>query len=81
VEVDEIKQSNSDSDNDGSEHNIFGSKQFLLSNDLKQKLGLTYTEDLSISSHDYPKLKGKKSILKKNSSVILVSPNKKISYI
>lgn len=76
--IDEIKH-NSDSDNEGSEHNIFGSKQFLLSQDLKQKLGLT--EDLSASTLDYPKLKGKKSILKKNSSVILPGSNKKASYV
>lgn len=49
-----------------------------MSQDIRQKLGLT--EDLSLSSQEYPKLKGKKSILKKNSSVILASPNKKISY-
>lgn len=73
--MDAVKQ-DTDSDSEGSEHNIFGSKQYVMSQDLRQKLG--FTEDLSLSSQEYPKLKGKKSILKKNSSVILASPNKKI---
>ena len=49
-----------------------------MSQDLKQKLG--FTEDMPLSNSEYTKFKGKKSILKKNSSVILVSPTKKISY-
>lgn len=74
--MDAVKQ-DSDSDNDGSEHNIFGSKQFVLSQDLKQKLGIT--EDLSGISEG-PKLKAKKSILKRNSSFANFNPSKKISY-
>jgi hypothetical protein len=75
--VDEVKQE-SESDSEGSEHNIFGSKQYFLSQDMKQKLGLT--EEMPLSNSEYTKPKGKKSILKKNSSVILASPSKKISY-
>jgi len=34
-----VKQ-HSDSESEGSEHNIFGSKRFVMSQDIKQKLGL-----------------------------------------
>jgi hypothetical protein len=68
-----VKQ-DSDSDNDGSEHNIFGSKQFVLSQDMKQKLGLT--EDLTLSLPG-ERPKAKKSILIRNSSLVPNLPNRK----
>jgi hypothetical protein len=76
-----VKQ-NSDSDSEGSEHNIFGSKRFVMSQDLKQKLGFTDdNHDMSLSQNfANPKLKGKKSILKKNSSVLITSPNPKKTF-
>lgn len=79
--MEELKQ-NTDSDSEGSEHNIFGSKRFVMSQDLRQKLGFNDEHDMS-QSQDYPnsKLKGKKSILKKNSSVLMTSPNPKKSFI
>lgn len=52
-----------------------------MSQDLKQKLGFTDEQDLSLSqNYPNPKPKGKKSILKKNSSV-LISPNPKKSFV
>jgi hypothetical protein len=40
------EQIDSDSDNDSSEHNIFGSKRYVLSQDIKQQLGISSGEDL-----------------------------------
>jgi hypothetical protein len=46
-----VKQ-DSDSESEGSEHNIFGSKRFVMSQDIKQKLGLTDDHhDMSLSQN------------------------------
>lgn len=63
-----------DSD-DSSEHNIFGSKRFVLSHDMKQQLGIGSGDELGGSGDEANrpiKMKGKKSILKKSSSILVL---------